>query len=152
MITLVLIGLVGGLITGISPCILPVLPVIFLSGGAQGARNTATPAGGERDGRRATVHGQSFVGTNSSEVVRELAVTGLGIALRSTWDVANEPQLRGRTWSEAEQGVRREWESSIGLMAWDDVAGPIRDVWEDVAAEGATFAEGGRARNIPPRP
>jgi cytochrome c biogenesis protein CcdA/thiol-disulfide isomerase/thioredoxin len=38
MIALILIGLVGGLITGISPCILPVLPVIFLSGGAQGAR------------------------------------------------------------------------------------------------------------------
>ncbi len=38
MVTLVLIGLVGGLITGISPCILPVLPVVFLSGGAQGAR------------------------------------------------------------------------------------------------------------------
>ena len=38
LITLVLIGLVGGLITGISPCVLPVLPVIFLSGGAQGAR------------------------------------------------------------------------------------------------------------------
>jgi cytochrome c biogenesis protein CcdA len=32
---------VGGLITGISPCVLPVLPVVFLSGGAQGAR----PAG-----------------------------------------------------------------------------------------------------------
>ena len=38
MITLLLIGLVGGLITGISPCVLPVLPVIFLAGGAQGAR------------------------------------------------------------------------------------------------------------------
>jgi cytochrome c biogenesis protein CcdA/thiol-disulfide isomerase/thioredoxin len=37
MLTLALIGFVGGLITGISPCILPVLPVIFLSGGAQGA-------------------------------------------------------------------------------------------------------------------
>ncbi|MGH3491844.1 MAG: cytochrome c biogenesis protein CcdA [Sciscionella sp.] len=33
LITLVLIGLVGGLITGISPCVLPVLPVIFVSGG-----------------------------------------------------------------------------------------------------------------------
>ena len=32
MLSLVLIGLVGGLITGISPCILPVLPVIFFSG------------------------------------------------------------------------------------------------------------------------
>ena len=37
-ITLILIGLLGGLITGISPCILPVLPVIFLSGGAASAR------------------------------------------------------------------------------------------------------------------
>lgn len=37
-ISLALIGILGGLITGISPCILPVLPVIFLSGGAQSAR------------------------------------------------------------------------------------------------------------------
>ncbi len=37
MFTLVLIGFLGGLITGISPCILPVLPVIFFSG-AQSAR------------------------------------------------------------------------------------------------------------------
>ncbi len=36
--TLVIIGLLGGLITGISPCILPVLPVIFLTGGTQSAR------------------------------------------------------------------------------------------------------------------
>jgi cytochrome c biogenesis protein CcdA/thiol-disulfide isomerase/thioredoxin len=41
VITLALIGLLGGLITGISPCILPVLPVIFLSGGAQSARGTS---------------------------------------------------------------------------------------------------------------
>ncbi|SPM43566.1 cytochrome C biogenesis protein DipZ [Mycobacterium numidiamassiliense] len=32
MFTLALVGLLGGLITGISPCILPVLPVIFFSG------------------------------------------------------------------------------------------------------------------------
>jgi cytochrome c biogenesis protein CcdA/thiol-disulfide isomerase/thioredoxin len=32
LLSLALIGLVGGLITGISPCILPVLPVIFFSG------------------------------------------------------------------------------------------------------------------------
>jgi cytochrome c biogenesis protein CcdA/thiol-disulfide isomerase/thioredoxin len=38
MLTLALIGLVGGLITGISPCILPVLPVIFFSG-AQSTTN-----------------------------------------------------------------------------------------------------------------
>ncbi|MGW4650812.1 cytochrome c biogenesis protein DipZ [Kitasatospora sp. NPDC004289] len=37
MITLVLIGLLGGLITAVSPCILPVLPVVFLAGGPSGA-------------------------------------------------------------------------------------------------------------------
>ncbi|MEO5535640.1 MAG: cytochrome c biogenesis protein DipZ [Pseudolysinimonas sp.] len=37
-LTLILIGLLGGLVTGISPCILPVLPVIFLSGGAASSR------------------------------------------------------------------------------------------------------------------
>ncbi|WP_328582728.1 cytochrome c biogenesis protein CcdA [Streptomyces sp. NBC_00370] len=47
MVTLVLIGLVGGLITGISPCVLPVLPVVFLSGGV---RSGERPAG--RPGRR----------------------------------------------------------------------------------------------------
>ena len=45
MNTLALIGFVGGLITGISPCILPVLPVIFFSG-AQGARVDASTDGG----------------------------------------------------------------------------------------------------------
>lgn len=34
----IIIGLLGGLITGISPCIIPVLPVIFLTAGAQSAR------------------------------------------------------------------------------------------------------------------
>ena len=38
MLSLALIGFLGGIITGISPCILPVLPVIFLSGGAMSAR------------------------------------------------------------------------------------------------------------------
>ncbi|MGO9158327.1 cytochrome c biogenesis CcdA family protein, partial [Mycobacterium sp.] len=32
MLTIALIGFLGGLITGISPCILPVLPVVFVSG------------------------------------------------------------------------------------------------------------------------
>lgn len=45
-LSLVLIGLLGGLVTGISPCILPVLPVIFLAGGAQGARVSNGSASG----------------------------------------------------------------------------------------------------------
>ncbi|TDW15186.1 cytochrome c biogenesis protein CcdA [Kribbella kalugense] len=32
MITLALIGLLGGLITGVSPCVLPMLPIIFFAG------------------------------------------------------------------------------------------------------------------------
>jgi cytochrome c biogenesis protein CcdA/thiol-disulfide isomerase/thioredoxin len=35
-VTLVLIGLVGGIITGLSPCVLPVLPVVFLGGASAG--------------------------------------------------------------------------------------------------------------------
>ena len=35
-------------------------------------------------------HGASHVRTNSSEVVRELAIGGCGVALRSLWDVAEE--------------------------------------------------------------
>jgi cytochrome c biogenesis protein CcdA len=50
--TLVIIGFLGGLITGISPCILPILPVVFLTGGAQsastGANGEPTTAGRSR--------------------------------------------------------------------------------------------------------
>lgn len=44
------------------------------------------------DGPEGTMdfHGQSVVQTNSSEVVRELALGGCGIALRSLWDVSEE--------------------------------------------------------------
>ncbi len=47
LFTLVLIGLVGGLITGISPCVLPVLPAVFLAGGTQAARLPGDAAGGD---------------------------------------------------------------------------------------------------------
>jgi len=48
-----------------------------------------------RSGRSVRFAGDSVVGTNSSEVVRELALAGTGIALRSLWDVG--PDLaRGR--------------------------------------------------------
>jgi DNA-binding transcriptional LysR family regulator len=36
---------------------------------------------------------QSSLQTNSSELVREAVLTGLGIAFRSTWDVASELRL-----------------------------------------------------------
>ncbi|HEU4850169.1 MAG TPA: cytochrome c biogenesis protein DipZ, partial [Terrimesophilobacter sp.] len=51
MLTLALIGLVGGLSTGISPCVLPVLPVVFFSGGVQGAGAQGAGAGGRAAAR-----------------------------------------------------------------------------------------------------
>ena len=49
MLSLALIGLVGGLITGISPCILPVLPVIFFSGTQSSADNGAVAVKSKRE-------------------------------------------------------------------------------------------------------
>jgi cytochrome c biogenesis protein CcdA/thiol-disulfide isomerase/thioredoxin len=53
VIVLLLVGFLGGLVTGISPCILPVLPVIFASGAASGLeeKEDDTPIGAavERD-------------------------------------------------------------------------------------------------------
>ena len=48
MLTLILIGLVGGLITGVSPCILPVLPVVFFASGVtrSAAPKLRSPVGG----------------------------------------------------------------------------------------------------------
>lgn len=37
-----------------------------------------------------TIHGSSHVRTNSSEVARELVLSGVGIALRSLWDVGEQ--------------------------------------------------------------
>lgn len=42
---LAIIGLLGGFITGISPCIIPVLPVILFSGGMQSAREEPSKRG-----------------------------------------------------------------------------------------------------------
>lgn len=55
MITVLLVGLLGGLVTGISPCILPVLPVVLLAGGTgrtgsdASARSVGSAASPETD-------------------------------------------------------------------------------------------------------
>lgn len=63
--------------------------------------------------RRATVERPSAVATNSSEIVRELALSGVGIALRSLWDVG-EALERG-----ALIRVLADWEGSadVGIYA-----------------------------------
>jgi DNA-binding transcriptional LysR family regulator len=60
-----------------------------------------------------TVEGESHVRTNSSEVVRELALSGAGIALRSTWDVAQDLR-RGRL---VRILARYEGAANIGVYA-----------------------------------
>jgi hypothetical protein len=67
------------------------------------------------------------------------------------WRLANDTRHRGRPWSEVEGALRRDFEAStFGRgMQWDDAAGPLRDVWEDVAQEALTGAEGGADRRIP---
>ncbi|MFJ5046221.1 cytochrome c biogenesis protein DipZ [Streptomyces sp. NPDC088719] len=56
MITLMLIGLLGGLITAVSPCILPVLPVVFLAGGSGRGED------GEAAGKPARAQGDAEAG------------------------------------------------------------------------------------------
>ncbi len=61
VIELILIGFLGGLVTGISPCILPVLPVIFAAGAASGLPEEesmpATPAPAQAELVGATTSG-----------------------------------------------------------------------------------------------
>jgi DNA-binding transcriptional LysR family regulator len=70
---------------------------------------------------RPTIEVNSHVATNSSEVVRELALAGVGIALRSTWDVGTE----------LASGVLRrilpEWQGAtdVGIYAVHARAGPL---------------------------
>ena len=65
---------------------------------------------------------------------------------RWAWEQSNDPQRRGKPWAEVESLLRQRWQ---GQPAWDEVKGPIRDVWEDVADEATTGAEGGQDRRIP---
>ena len=67
---------------------------------------------------------------------------------QQAWQMANAPDLRGRPWSDVEATLRRHWEAEPGRPAWSEAAGPIQDVWEDVAAE-STTPEGGADRRVP---
>jgi DNA-binding transcriptional LysR family regulator len=72
-------------------------------------------------GQRRAVEVESAVPTNSSEVVRELARSGVGIALRSTWDVAAE--LRTGTLVR----ILPDWQgaSDVGIYAVHARAEPL---------------------------
>ena len=42
VLVLISIGLLAGVITGVSPCVLPVLPVVFFAGGATASARAVT--------------------------------------------------------------------------------------------------------------
>ena len=90
MLSLVLLGLVGGLITGISPCVLPVLPAVFLAGGTPRRAQTqapvlvgagATAAGAPTD---ETAAPEARVGATPYVVVAGLALSFASFTLLGT--------------------------------------------------------------------
>jgi hypothetical protein len=70
---------------------------------------------------------------------------------RFGWRLANRADLRGQPWTDVAEAVQREWRASrLGQIgSWRDAEGPLQDVWQDVAEEAATGAEGGADRRIP---
>ncbi len=79
MLSLAVIGLLGGLITGISPCILPVLPVIFFAGmpGTPGTPGTSGTPGSSTSGTASTAGGAVAVAVRTKhEVSRPYRVIG----------------------------------------------------------------------------
>jgi DNA-binding transcriptional LysR family regulator len=101
------------------------------------AATNPTPWRLQAGDRRRVLPVESHVRTNSSEVVRELAIAGVGIALRSTWDVGRE--LRAGTLVR----VCPEWEGATDVAIYavrpraDLVAVAVRAFVEDLLA---TFA------------
>lgn len=76
--TLVVIGLLGGLITGISPCILPMLPAVFFAGGVQGARNRGD-TGSRRSLRPYLVIGGLVLSFSFFTLLGSLLLSALGL-------------------------------------------------------------------------
>jgi DNA-binding transcriptional LysR family regulator len=85
------------------------------------AASNQTPWRLESAQTRRTLDVDSHVLTNSSEVVRELALAGVGIALRSTWDVGAELA------SGALRRILPDWQgaSDVGIYAVHARAEPL---------------------------
>jgi cytochrome c biogenesis protein CcdA/thiol-disulfide isomerase/thioredoxin len=98
VIELILIGFLGGLVTGISPCVLPVLPVIFAAGAASGLPDGSQPpadpdpVGSEHVEQLAAVGGpggRETVGPSSSVPV-ESELSGAQASTGETVDSTEE--------------------------------------------------------------
>ncbi|GAA1994253.1 cytochrome c biogenesis protein DipZ [Isoptericola halotolerans] len=82
METLIIIGLLGGLITGISPCILPMLPVIFFAGGVEGARDRGTGKDADDGGPDAAQDAEADARGGESEGVSPALFAGAPSAVQ----------------------------------------------------------------------
>ncbi len=49
---------------------------------------------------------------------------------RYGWEMLNRPEFRGRTWDEAEQDLRHDWEARHPELSWDSACLVLRDVWD----------------------
>ncbi|HLI25725.1 MAG TPA: general stress protein [Chloroflexota bacterium] len=48
------------------------------------------------------------------------------------WEVARQPRFQGQSWSDAEPELQRDWERRYPDRPWQDIAGGVREAWEDV--------------------
>ena len=95
MLTLTLIGFLGGLIIGISPCILPVLPVIFFSGASTSRRPYLVIAGLALSFSVVTLVGSTLLALLTSAAGRD-PMGGTGVS-RDHRDRADLPARRAAT-------------------------------------------------------
>ena len=51
---------------------------------------------------------------------------------RYGWERARDPRYDGRSWTEIEPQLRRDWESQYPDRPWDQAADAIRDAWDRV--------------------
>jgi cytochrome c biogenesis protein CcdA/thiol-disulfide isomerase/thioredoxin len=84
MVTLALIGLVGGLVTGVSPCVLPMLPIIFYAGTTQDPYATTEGDGGVAVAERTTLRSRLSVFVRPLKIIAGLITSFSLIALFGT--------------------------------------------------------------------
>ncbi len=122
MIVLLLVGFLGGLVTGISPCILPVLPVIFASGAASGLDDPPTPSDERVDPGAARVPATVGAGSSGSEGHVPGATHGGGRDSDSTLPVPPDPAADARERLAAARRRRRPVAVVAGLVVSFSVA------------------------------
>lgn len=92
MFTLAMLGLVGGLITGVSPCVLPMLPIIFFAGGS-GKRPAAAPDHVSTAPRPAVPAG-SAAGSGGNAEAEGSAAVGVDVLTVGSVPPAKPPRTR----------------------------------------------------------